>query len=66
MFRRIRAWFKDSETIFFARLQLLAGAVWGTLTAMDLSPLLEPKWLTVWLIFSGVVTELARRSRADL
>lgn len=64
MWSKIKAWFKDSETIFFARLQVLAGAVWAVLTAADLSPLLEPKWLTVWLIASGIITELARRRRA--
>lgn len=66
MWEKIKAWFKDSETIFFARLQVVAGAVWAVLTAIDLSPLLEPKWLTVWLIASGVLTELLRRRRADM
>ncbi len=64
MWDKLKAWFSRSETILFARLQVLAGAVWAVLTAVDLSPVLEPKWLTVWLIASGVVTELARRARA--
>jgi hypothetical protein len=66
MWEKIKAWFKDSETIFFARLQMVAGAVWAVLTAADLSPLLEPKWLTVWLLASGILTELLRRRRADM
>jgi hypothetical protein len=65
MWERIKAWFKDSETIFWARLQMFVGAVWTVLVSIDLAPLLDPKWLTVWLVVSGVVTELARRSRAE-
>lgn len=65
MRNRIKAWFKDSETIFFARLQMLIGSIWTVLVMVDLSPVLAPKWLTVWLIVSGAITEMARRSRAD-
>lgn len=54
-------WFWRSETIAWARLQMFVGIVWTVLSATDLSPLLDPKWLTYWLIFSGVVTELLRR-----
>ncbi len=63
MWQKIKNWFKDSETIFFARLQLFIGAVWQTLVMTDLSPILPPKWLPVWLILSGVVTEYLRRRR---
>ncbi len=49
--------------IWFARLQVLGGAVWAALTAADLSPIItNQKYLTLWLIFSGLVTELSRRS----
>ena len=58
---RIKAWFKNSTTILWARLQVLAAAVWAVLTQTDLAPLLDQKWLTGWLILSGVVTELTRR-----
>ena len=34
------------------------------LVSADLAPLLPPKYLTVWLVVSGVITEIARRSRA--
>jgi len=64
MWSKIKTWFKDSETIFWARLQMLVGVVWTVLITVDLGPLLSPKALAVWLIVSGVITELARRSRA--
>lgn len=57
----VKNWFWRSETIAWARLQVLVGAIWTALSATDLSPLLNPKWMTYWLIFSGVVTELLRR-----
>lgn len=58
---KCKAWFKNSTTILWARLQVLFAAVWAVLTQTDLAPLLDQKWLTGWLIFSGVVTELTRR-----
>lgn len=59
-------WFRDSETVFFARMQLLAGAIWLVLITTDLSPLFSnPKIMAGWLVFSGVVTETARRARED-
>lgn len=64
MWDKIKAWFRDSETIFWARLQMAAGTIWTVLVATDLSPVLDAKYLTYWLIASGVITELARRSRA--
>lgn len=57
----VKAWFKDSTTIAWARVQMVLAAVWGVLAVTDLSPVLSQKWLTVWLIFSGVVTEITRR-----
>jgi len=61
-------WFKDSETILFARLQMLVGIVWGVLITTDLTPLATsyPKAIAAWLFFSGVVTEAARRARGGL
>ena len=57
--------FHDSEVIVFARVQVLFGVVWGVLTVVDISPILEnPKYITGWLLFSGMVTELLRRNRA--
>lgn len=56
--------FHANETIIWARIQLFVGAVWATLAATDLSPVLHGKYLTYWLIVSGVITELLRRNRA--
>lgn len=67
MWNDIKAWWrswKNSGTILWARLQVLGGAVWTVLTQTDLAPLLNPKYLTYWLIVSGVVTELVRQRRA--
>jgi drug/metabolite transporter (DMT)-like permease len=65
---RIGQWFSDSETLFWARLQMAAGAVLTVLTTTDLTPVLTAtglgKWAPLWLVASGVITELARRSRA--
>lgn len=58
---QMKAWFEHSETILWARLQVLVGAVWIVLQATDLSPVLQGKYMTYWLVFSGVVTELVRR-----
>lgn len=61
MINSIKNWFWHSETILWARLQMFVGAVWTVLLATDLSPTLDPKYLTWWLVFSGVVSELLRR-----
>ncbi len=61
MWEKVKNWFYSSLTIAWARLQMLLAAVWSVLTVTDLSPLLNPKWLTVWLVISGAVTELTRR-----
>lgn len=63
-FNSIQNWFWRSETILWARLNMLFGVVWGVLSVSDLSPLLSGKWLTVWLIFNGIVSELLRRRGA--
>lgn len=61
MINDIKNWFWRSETIAWARLQMLVGAIWTVMSVSDLSPVLDPKWLTYWLVFSGVVSELLRR-----
>lgn len=54
--------FHSSAVIWFARLQVLAGAVWTVLIATDLSPVISnPKYVTAWLVFSGLITEMSRR-----
>jgi hypothetical protein len=64
MINSVKNWFWRSETIAWARLQILFGVVWGVVSVADLSPLLSGKWLTIWLIFNGIVTEFLRRHRA--
>lgn len=61
----VKNWFWRSETILWARLQVLVGAIWTALQATDLSPVLNPKLMTYWLIVSGVITELVRRRGSD-
>ncbi len=61
MWEKIKAWFKDSSTIAWGRFQVLLAAIWGVLITTDLAPVLGQKWLTAWLIVSGVVTEMLRR-----
>lgn len=56
--------FHSSAVIWFARLQVLVGAVWTVLIATDLSPVISnPKYVTAWLVMSGLITEMGRRSR---
>jgi hypothetical protein len=58
---KVKNWFVHSETILWGRLQIAFGALWAVLLQTDLSTLLSPKLLTIWLIFSGAITEIARR-----
>jgi hypothetical protein len=71
MWEKIKAWFRDSEVIFFARLQMLLGAVITVLIATDLSPLLaagmptkQQLILAAIVFMQGVLTEYLRRRRA--
>jgi hypothetical protein len=61
MFEKCKTWFLHSEIILWARLQVLVGAIWTVLSTADLSPVLDPKWMTYWLIINGVISELLRR-----
>ena len=65
---KIGRWFSDSETLFWARLQMAAGTVWGVLVSADLMPVLSAfglaKWTPVLLLVLGIIGEIARRSRA--
>lgn len=67
---RIRVWFHDSETLVWARLQVLGGIVFTTLATTDpdvikgaVDALNLTRWWPLLLIAAGVVTELVRRSR---
>lgn len=64
---RIKGWFLDSETLFWARLQMLFGSIMTVVSVSDLAPVLGAfgigKWAPVAFIATGVITELARKSR---
>jgi len=71
---KIRGYFKDSETIFLARLTSLVGFIATVAAGMDWSPFVslaqdggfdakQAMWLGVFLIAQGVAFELARRAR---
>ena len=63
MWLSIKNWFWNSETIFFARFQVAFGIVWGVVSMIDMSPLIPGKYLTIWFIVSGIITEILRRKR---
>lgn len=65
MWAKFKQSFHDSEVILLARLQVIAGVVWQVLIHTDLSPIItNQEYLTYWLMASGVITEMARKSRA--
>ena len=54
--------FNKSAVIWFGRLQVVLGVIWGTLIVTDLSPFIaDRRYFTAWLIGSGVITEMTRR-----
>lgn len=62
----LKKWFKDSETIFWARLQMLGGAIVAFLAMFDPSMFyghVPPGWLPLYVVTSGIITEFARRLR---
>jgi len=68
MWQRIRDFFRDSETLAWARLQALLGLLAAVLVAVEpsmVAPYLPPAWVPVWFIFNGLATEYLRKRRAD-
>lgn len=68
MRRLFERYFKDSETILWARLQMLGAAIIAVLATIDpmlFSNYIPTGWLPIYIFVSGVITELARRLRAD-
>lgn len=68
---RVVTWFRDSETIAFARAQLVTGVVLAGGVLADtllntslIKPVLPADWLPYYLIVSGLATEWLRRRRA--
>lgn len=67
MWQRIKTWFADSETIFWARFQMLLGIIAGVVTYADpylLAPVMGD-WFPWFLAINGLATEYLRRRRAD-
>lgn len=74
MWEKIKAWVKDKrETIVWARVQMLGGAVaagiYSTLSDPAIneaikSMLSEPLYVLMYIVVAGVLTEVLRRFRA--
>lgn len=67
MWSRIKSFFKDSETLAYARLQTALGLIAGVLTYVDpslLAAILPAEWFPWFLILNGLATEYLRRRRA--
>lgn len=67
MWTKLKAWFKHSETIAFARLQMLLGAIMTTISVTDpalFNQYVPENWLPIYIVVSGILTELLRRARA--
>lgn len=66
MWKKIKEFFSDSETIFWARLQAAVGIVAVIVTYVDpgyLAPFLPPEWFPWLVLANGVLTEYLRRQR---
>ena len=69
MWARIKQFFLDSETIFLARLQVFIGIVFAVVLATDpqlFAAYIPTKWVPVFLFAWGIISEYARRRRANL
>jgi hypothetical protein len=72
MWNKVRFWFRNSVTIVWARLQVLAGLVVACLMALASDPnitgaiqaALQPKYIPYYVIAIGLITEMARRRTA--
>lgn len=73
MWDKIKAWFKNSLTILWARVQVLAGVIAAAVLALLQDPsitaavqsALQPKFIPYYVIAIGLVTEIARRRTAS-
>ena len=72
MWTRIKAWFRNSLTILWARVVALAGLLLAAGQSVLADPnvnsavqqALQPKYIPYYVIAIGLVTELARRRTA--
>jgi hypothetical protein len=73
MWGKIKAWFKNSVTILWARVVALAGLLLAVGQSVLADPnvnsavqqALQPKYIPYYVIAIGLVTELARRRTAE-
>lgn len=66
MLEKIKAFFKYSETILLARVQALAGIILFVVTTTDpnlIATYVPVKYVPLWLIAAGLLTEYARRRK---
>ena len=73
MWDKIKAWFKHSVTILWARLVAVAGLLLAASQSVLQDPsvasavqtALQPKYVPYYVIAIGLITELARRRTVD-
>lgn len=67
MLEKIKAFFLKSETILIARLQVFVGIAFGAFMTLDPSlfeSYVPAKFVPIYLLAMGVLTEYARRRNA--
>lgn len=63
----VKAWFLKSETIFWARLNVLVGGISTIITLVDpnlVAAVIDPRWVPAFFLVNGIATEVLRRRRA--
>lgn len=68
MIQKIKEFCRYSETIFWARLQMLIGAAAVAVTYVDpavFQPVLGAQWFPWFLVANGLATEYLRRRRDE-
>lgn len=71
MWKAVLQWCSDSEVIVFGRMQVLGGILLAVVPTLNPMPWIDSTLTTTqrlflagWAVFSGVLTEIARRYRA--
>lgn len=66
---KVKNFFKDSATIFYARLQTFVGLVvaiaggidWSQIGQLDWTTPKQTMWIGIGIVANGVITEITRR-----
>lgn len=69
MWTAIKRFFKDSETIAWARFHSVVGAAATAMSYVDpalMEPILTPHNFAIYLLLNGIATEYLRRRRDEL